>query len=743
MINLNQTIFYFLSSIGILSAQESTTQTDTSDVFQLDLITVLGEKEGYDLPGSSFLIDSEIISSQGHSNINRILNRVPGVYAREEDGFGLFPNISIRGGDGTRNEKATVMEDGILMAPAPYSAPGAYYSPKIGRTHNVEILKGSSQVKYGPHTTGGVINFTSTPIPEDHNFYFKGIYGSDNRFTGLTHYGDIIDYNGAKIGFLGELYYERSDGFRTIEKGLGFDSSESTGFSLIEPMFKLSLEPHSTIPQRIEFKYGYSDLDADETYVGLTERDLERKPYARYAGTKFDNIQSEHHRTHLKYSIEPKDNIQLEFAGYYNSFERNWYKIRRTGGESIPTVLANPNSFSREFSILKGQTSGDLGIRANAREYELYGAQVQGQIQFNTGNIAHDLGFGIRAHHDEIRRFQRDDSIILGDGGNFQRISRGEPGSGGNRYQEAEALAIWIEDKIELGALTLRPGIRYETVDLSNTDFESNSRNIVTAQRDGNIDYWAPGIGFTYDLQDTNQLFGGIYRGVSVPGPRSVLRSGVDVEESIGYELGIRHESEKYKAELVGFYTDFDNLIGSDTGLGGSDAVNAGEAEVFGAEFLFSTNSLSSNLSGFRLPAFLSATYTSATLTNALSEGGSDNIFAGGLAGADIPYIPDFKVTAGIGIENDKYGINLEASYINSSFGTARNLNSPDNSSRQGIIDSALLVDISAHYWVSDRLKVFGGVQNLLDEQNVVARIPEGPRNGAPIQWYVGIEYKF
>ncbi len=138
-----------LLATGAIANAQETENSQNSGV--LAPLVIIGDKEEvYNLAGSAAFIEAADWRNQGYNNVNRMLARVPGVYVREEDGFGNFPNISIRGADGTRSEKITIMEDGILAAPAPYSAPSAYYSPRGSRMSGIEVLKGSSQVKYGP-----------------------------------------------------------------------------------------------------------------------------------------------------------------------------------------------------------------------------------------------------------------------------------------------------------------------------------------------------------------------------------------------------------------------------------------------------------------------------------------------------------------------------------------------------------------------------------------------------------------
>ena len=116
-------------------------------------------------------------------------SKIPGINIREEDGYGIFNNISMRGIDSARSLKITMMEDGVMSAPAPYSAPDAYYSPNVGRMSGIEVIKGSSSTKHGS-PVGGVINYLSTPIPTEETFYYKQLFGNYGEARSHAYYGN-------------------------------------------------------------------------------------------------------------------------------------------------------------------------------------------------------------------------------------------------------------------------------------------------------------------------------------------------------------------------------------------------------------------------------------------------------------------------------------------------------------------------------------------------------------------------
>ena len=95
--------------------------------YGINELTIIGSKlDVRKVAGSGAVIDNDQIATEVSTDINQLLKTVSGVYVREEDGHGLRPNFGIRGATSERSEKVTLMEDGVLIAPAPYSNPAAY-----------------------------------------------------------------------------------------------------------------------------------------------------------------------------------------------------------------------------------------------------------------------------------------------------------------------------------------------------------------------------------------------------------------------------------------------------------------------------------------------------------------------------------------------------------------------------------------------------------------------------------------
>jgi Fe(3+) dicitrate transport protein len=733
-----------LACSSLLQAQDAAPPFSTPPpVFEeLAPVVVIGSKDNVrQQVGAAAFVDATEIRSQNYTNVSRVLQRVPGVYVRDEDGLGNFPNISIRGADGTRSERATVMEDGVLSAPAPYSAPGAYYSPRVARMSGIEILKGSSQVRYGPHTTGGVVNYLSTPVPTTQSLYSRYTFGSNGTNLFLGQYGDVFTNEAGTFGYLLELHGQSSDGFRTIR---GYEGNE-TGYELFEPMLKVFWEPATALEQRFEFKFGYTDFDADESYLGLTETDVRSDPFTRYPSTVFDHIDTEQIRTYLRWQAQPTDTLSLESTIYFNRFSRNWYKLDHSSTAVNPLIDAEGRIVGRtslnngilqgnpNLGVLQGIAPGSIAVKANNRHFESYGWQNVATLAFDTGTVGHSLSGGVRFHADYEDRVQSVDVFNAGGNNDFTLYRRGVAGEDADRRQEVFATSFFVEDAMRLGPLTVKPGLRYEKLQM-----DLNTRGV---RQGGDLDTYAAGVGMTYDLSESNTVFGGVFRGISTPGPNAYLNDGVGVEESVGYETGIRHRRDAFAAELAGFVTDYANLVGTDTGLGlGTSNVNAGAASVWGFESMVSYDIMANQGSPFQLPTYLTATWTSAELHNALATGGAENIYAGGTPGASLPYVPAWKLAGGIGLNYEAVSLNLDGTWVDETFGTADNFTSPVTSARQGVIDSALVFDLSASYQLGEHVKLLGGVQNLLDETYISSRLPEGPRNAAPRTYFIGVE---
>lgn len=744
---MRSSLLFLFAASQVAIAQTAAQAVKSSELAPL---TVTGiAPDAFILPGSAAIIEGEEFRSKGYTNIKQIAANTPGVFIRDEDGFGNFPNISIRGVDGNRSAKVTLMEDGILTAPSPYSSPNAYYAPKSGRMSGIEFLKGSSQVMYGPHTTGGVINFLSTPIPTGGQQFFSRLTaGSYGNFFNQTWLGGTTMTEAGRVGALVELHTQLSDGYRLID-GVG----RRSGFTLTEPMVKLAWEPKGALRQRLELKVGQTDFEADESYAGLTEADLRADPDRRYGSSRFDHHVAEHWRTYLKWIAEPDKSLRLESSLYYNKFDRNWDKLdglTTTTGATLRTNVAEALADASSLAILRGDLFGgnDGAFYTNdaVRNHEAYGWQGSVRKQFAAGEVRHELVAGLRLHRDTAGGSNQRTTYVVDDGV-IGAGTKGAVTSAG--FQETLAAAVFVEDAIRLGPLTLRPGVRYEFLDMANTSSGGAYTPVDSEMVMG-------GLGFTYELGAKSTVFGGVYRGGSAANP-SGYAAGTRSEESLGKELGLRHRERATSWEVTLFHTDFNHLIAPVVGVAGGGLMpvtNGGGATSYGLEALIRHDLAGAQGGGFALPAYAGVTWTRARFGDIEGSrlGNSAGLFAGASNGNAIPYVPEWKLSAGIGFETGPWGGSLDLSYYSATWGTGYNAGPrlvdgsgalANPSTLDGKVDGLLTVDLNLRYQLTKAFKLVGGVQNLLDKRAIISRAPLGARANAPRTLFFGGEVSF
>ena len=737
-------LFIILFSLGYSGIYSQEQQVKKDSVYQLQEIVVssqqiLGSKfKARNRTGSAYYISPEEIRRLGYTDINRMLKAVPGVNMYEEDGFGLRPNISLRGTKAERSERISIMEDGVLAAPAPYSAPAAYYFPNVARMEAIEVLKGSSQVQYGPFTTGGAINLVSTPIPNCFSGKANISYGSKNTFKSHTSVGSSWKH----FGYMVEYLRYQSDGFKKYE------DHAAKGFKRNDIIAKIRVKTDHVkgVNHALELKFGYADENSDETYVGLSADDFKKTPFLRYAGSQMDKLKTDHRQWVATYLLTFSNKLKITTNAYYNYFHRNWYKLNdvRAGitskeKRSIADVLVDPETNIRYFDILTGKTDREeeaLLVRANNRTYRSRGIQTRAEYRFNLNEFFFDLEFGFRYHADEEDRFQWDDSYSMKNK-KMVLFMEGIHGTNANRVTSANALAGYLLAKLRYDAWTVTAGLRYEDVDLLKKDYtkEDLARSgKVRIETPNHARVLIPGVGLHYQLMPAASVFFGIHKGFAPPSAELYQKP----ESSVNMELGTRVAIGNFRAELIGFYNNYSNMLGSDLaasgGAGTLEQFNVGEARVKGAEFLVQYQPLPKNCN-VRLPLQVSYTYTDTEIRNSFESHSWGNV----VRGDEIPYIFKHALNMQLGIECKWFYANIGARY-NSDMRTSPGQGTIAEREK---VPANLIFDASLNVFVNKYLTVRLNAINLTNRVYLTSRHPAGLRAGHPFGIYAGANVQF
>ena len=706
-------------------------ESDSTKPIALNAVEVLAESKS--ITSGMFLRNAEpsdVVSKSEldqfrYTDIHRIVSRIPGVYISEEDGLGLRPNIGVRGTGSLRMEKLNVMEDGVLIAPAPYASPAAYYSPTAGRMESIEVRKGSTQIKHGPFTTGGSLNYISTSIPTSKLNSVSLDIGSFGKTLMQVRSGDSM----GKFAYLIELYSDKMDGFKELDGG------GDTGYTKTDFMTKLRYsfsESHA-----LEFKYSITDELSDETYLGLTDADYSDNPLRRYRATALDEMDADHSQVMLSYAAKINDNMSLAIVGYSNNFARNWYKLNKVNGMSLSSITKPTAEGWNEFYLLMdAENSADDAYRIKANNREYYSSGVQAVFNVNAGN--HDIQAGVRIHSDEMDRFQWEDRYGM-QNGKLVMTTQATKGSDSNRIDSAEATALFIEDRFTSGDMTVTAGARYEEITVMRDDWGKTDpdRSETPSQRKHSMDVVVPGIGIEYAINEFQTVSVGVHKGFAPPGPGTsgVTDKAVDPETSMNTEIGFKSNQGLNSLEFTLFTNSYDNLLGADTAAsgGGSDELfNGGAVDISGFE-LYLRRILVDN---GRIQMPLELSWTS---TNSEFQESFDGFWGEVSKGDELPYLPDTMIALNLGLTVDKLSANISMKKTSE----MRTVAGSGRIAESNATDELTIIDLGLRYALQDNIRFSVGINNFMDDDGIAARRPYGARPTMPRSFSLGVDYTF
>lgn len=724
----------FLAFIPPIFAQQSES-TDSLNAVQLKEVSIMGTSP-YKVVGSGALVNFAKIQKLNQPDINKVIQTIPGINVRDEEGFGLRPNIGLRGTPVNRSAKITLMEDGILMAPAPYSDPSAYYFPTFARMEQLEVLKGSSQVKHGPYTIGGAINLISTSIPDSFKGFAQLSYGSFGTNQQRIWIGD----SKKNIDYLFEVNRLASHGFKELPSGA------NTGFDRRDMMGKVRwhTDVNASINQSLTLKFLTMSEEGNETYLGLTFNDFLTNSNRRYAATQKDLLDMNHQHLSLTHSINPTNKFSITSTAYAAKTFRDWARVNSIGGVSLTNILADPVSNSTAYSIMTGQSNGNLNFQSAVRTFYVLGFQSNLTYDFETGAVRHKIQSGIRYHQDEADRYATQSTFAMTNA-TMVLSSAGVKGNAENQIRQAKSWAGYLQYELVIDKLTISPGIRYENMELAFTNFgNSDNARVGTALKSAKnqLDIFLPGVGVSYVVKDNMRVFGGVHKGFSPPGMPSVSANTTQAktETAISYELGYKVNYKNLKLQAIGFLNNYQNILGSDNvsggGAGTGEMFNAGNAKIQGIEFSLEQNLWRSSTK-WSLPLSIAYTYNDAkfmqTFVNAGGDWGTGTITKGEF----IPFITPQLLSVSLGLESEKMNITLVSRYVGNTrikTGNPTEIIASSTAKYNDVntIGEYWVVDLSGNYRLTKFISLFSTINNALNNRYVVANLPQGFRPGMP-----------
>ena len=663
----------------------------TQQIVVLPTIQVIGSQEDSisKIPGAAVIVSQEQIQQFTPNSTEEILKRVSGVYVKPEEESAIVGNIGMRG-ISSADYKTLILEDGVPVAPGLFVGNGRYYNPRIQRMDSIEVLKGSSALRYGPMNIGGVVNYR-TKQPEDGALVDLSI-GSWDTYKTTVELGGSSPTKDSNVGAI--LSWAKSDGF--------MDKS----YEMKDAVIKAGTAIGDN--QWVGVKFTHYENDANISYRGQFLGEYYAKKQNNPAPD--DWLLTERNSFDINHRWDINADTELQTLLYWSEMNRDYwrYGVNATASQAAGRWIYTDN------------------VSGNNRAFERIGAETRLIAKNTIFNLPGEAEIGLRVMNEKM-----DDVTI-----NATRATPRTGTTAKDTKDSAKSVALYAQNRFDISdQLSVTPGVRVERYEQQRDDKQKNE-TVKTSNTEV-----MPGLGVTYQFIPAVQLYASVYKAFS-PALNGDSLSGMkdqklDAETAVSWELGLRGQQDAVRYELTAFRMDFDNQIIPANSNSDFQSTNGGKTYNQGLEGAVSLEFEN----GFDV--FANLTW----IANAEFKGDRYNK-NGSLKSKDgdrVPYTPEWVANLGVGYTYAGLRSQLSANYTGSQFTDELNTKPiVENTSGlfTGKIDAYTIVDLTTRYTLNDQVEFYGAVKNLEDKR-YIASLRQGIYVGPERSFEAGVRYRF
>lgn len=692
----------------------SISQAAAATIEDLTEIVVLGSRERLErVAGGAHVLTEQDLADSRVLTINEALRKIPGVFARDEEGLGLRPNIGIRGLNPTRSTKVLLLEDGLPLAFAPYGDNASYFHPSIERFNRIEVLKNSGQIAFGPQTVGGLVNYISADPPESLAGRLAARGGNRGYRDWQVAIGDTIA--ATETGW-------RIDATRKQSAG----SRENIELDVTDVGVKVRQEMGAE--QSLTLRASIYHERSQVPYSGLTLAEFVANPRANVFVNDF--FDSQRVAAALTHGWQITDDVALRTSVYATGFDRDWWRQSSSSTQ-------RPNDASDPACLGMQNLNVSCGNEGRLRSYTTFGIEPRLSIDGSLGGHSLHTVAGLRHHREHQHRRQ-----VHGDTPRARAAGTG-PNAGlrEDNVREVEALSGFIETSMTLERWTITPGVRVESIRYTRSNRLSNQSGSSA------LTQLVPGIGLTYKLNESAMLFAGVHRGFAPPRVEDAIRvdgASVELEAELSWnrEIGLRFEAEdRWRLEASLFEMDFTNQIVPASLAGGSGATltNAGRTLHRGAEIAAEWRDEGHTLAPHARVAWTWLPVARYVGTRYSAIPGNTHV---NISDNRLPYAARQMATVTLGLRHGALAAQFEGTWTGAMYGDDLNTVAITADGQRGRLGGHAIANLTLQYQHDEALTLYASAKNLFDRL-YIGDLSRGIVVGPPRLLQAGFEYRY